>query len=403
MGRREGKDETMKPIRMLLLALPLLALLLAPVPLVHAIDVEAEGVAAVLNNNMAGARKQALLNAQRNAVEEGVGLLLDSKTLSENFEVIKDQVLTSSQGFVSRYDVISEGPTPDQSSFRVRIKATVSQDLLEDQLSALRILHKAMGQKRVMVVYQSSNPNALERNHGANRAALQTIRDRLNGAGFRLFNEAATQKVYTQIERAARVDRPVEDLIAMALDQQADLLVRFENIAGQRGPKGGLFSAAFATIRISVFETATGRQVADSQAEGKQLLQANAGPYDWEKGLSDAAVKASAQSVEETVTRITDYYKRLGDEGYSYLIVFRGFNDDQKDQILDYLEGTPGFSRLSELKNTIDYLEVELFTSEDGSRVRRMLRVGLKEKGINLQTQSTARNRLVFSNPEAPQ
>ncbi len=371
--------------------------LLTP-PVAHAAEVEAEGVAAILNNNMAGARKQALLNAQRNAVEQGVGLILDSRSVAENFQIIRDQVLTSAQGFVSRYTVLSEGPAPDQQSYTVRIKADVSEDLLEDRLSALRILHKAMGNKRVMVVYHSDNPNALDRNHGASRTALQTLRSELNNAGFRLFNEAATAKVYTQIERATRVDRPVDDLIAMALDQRADLLVRFENIAGQRGPKGGLFSAAYATIRVSVFETTTGRQIADTKAEGKQLLQAKAGPYDWERGLSTAADKAATSAAREAIDRIAEHYRRVGDEGFTYLIVFRGFNDDDKDRILDYLENTPGFTDLSELKNTVDYMEVELFSSEGASRVRRMLRAGLKEQGINLQTQSTARNRLVFSN-----
>lgn len=381
-----------------LLALALLFLLAPFAPRAQATEVEAEGQAAILNNNLAGARNQALVNAQRNAVEQGVGLVLDSKTVSENFEIIRDKVLTSSQGFVTRYTILQEGPTPDQQTFRVRIKAEVSQELLEDRLSALRILHQAMGNKRVMVIYRSDNPNALARNHGATRSALQGIRDELNKSGFRLFNEGATEKVYTQIERATRTDRPVDDLIAMALDQQADLLVKFEDIAGQRGPKGGLFSAAFATIRISVFETTTGRQVADTEAEGKQLLQANAGPYDWEKGLAIASDKAGRQAATEAIGKIADYYKQIGDQGFNYLLAFKGFSDDEKDKILDYLEGTPGFSQLSEKKNTVGYLEVELFSSQDASRLRRMLRAGLKDKGIELQTQSGAGNRIVFSN-----
>ena len=384
--------------RSALLALALLVLLAPFVLRAQATEVEAEGQAAILNNNLAGARNQALVNAQRNAVEQGVGLVLDSKTVSENFEIIRDKVLTSSQGFVTKYTILQEGPTPDQQTFRVKIKAEVSQELLEDRLSALRILHQAMGNKRVMVIYKSDNPNALVRTHGATRSALQGIRDELNKSGFRLFNEGATEKVYTQIERATRTDRPVDDLIAMALDQQADLLVKFEDIAGQRGPKGGLFSAAFATIRISVFETTTGRQVADTEAEGKQLLQANAGPYDWEKGLAIASDKAGRQAATEAIGKIADYYKQIGDQGFNYLLAFKGFSDDEKDKILDYLEGTPGFSQLSEKKNTVGYLEVELFSSQDASRLRRMLRAGLKDKGIELQVQSTAGNRLVFSN-----
>ena len=383
---------------MSVLTAPLLTLLVQPAP-VHAQEITAEGSAAILNNNMAGARKQALRNAQRNAVEQGVGVLLDSRSISQNFEIIQDKILSSSQGFVSRYKILAEGKTSDLQSYRVKIRATVSRNLLKDRLAALRLLHKAMGQKRVMVIYHSENPHALKRTHGASRSALQTIRDELNRSGFRMFNEGATNKVYQQIARATGSGGEVDDLIAMALDQHADLLVRFENVAGKRGSKGAMFSAAYSTIRISVHETTTGRQVADSIAEGKQLLRAKAGPYDWEKGLADASVKASLEGIKETIGKIAGYYRTIGDEGLNYLVVFQGYDDDQKDLILDYLENTPGFSNLSELKNTRDYMEVELFTSQNASRLRRMIRSGLKKKGIGLQTQSTARNRLVFSNP----
>jgi hypothetical protein len=289
--------------------------------------------------------------------------------------------------------------TPDRGAFKIRIKAEVAQNLLQDKLSALRILHKKMGNKRVMVIYQSDNPNAMPRTHGATTAALQSIRDQLNQAGFRLFNEAASEKVYAQIEKAARVDRPVDDIIAMALDQQADIVVRFEDIGGERGPAGGSFSAAYATLRVSVYDVTTGRQIADAQQEGKVLLRANAGPYDWEKGLAEASTKAAKDVTGESITKIADYYKKVGDSGFVYLLVFKGYSDDEKDVILDYLEGTPGYKQMTELKNAPDYLELELFSNEEGSRLRRLIRAGLQDKGLKLQTQQSAGNRIIFANP----
>ena len=56
-------------------------------------------------------------------------------------------VLTSSKGFITNYLVLKEGRTPDGSTFKVTIKANVAKKLLEDRLSALRILHKKMGNK----------------------------------------------------------------------------------------------------------------------------------------------------------------------------------------------------------------------------------------------------------------
>jgi len=369
----------------------------------RAAEVEATGTAAVINGNVASARNQALINAQRNAVEQGVGLVLDSKTVADNFQVIKDEILTSSQGFVTRYLVVSEGTTPDRQSYQVKIKAEVAQNLLEDRLAALRILNKKMGNKRVMVIYQSANPNALPRTHAGVTAALGALNDELNKSGFRVFNEAQTEKVYQQIEKAARVDRPVDDLIAMALDNQADILLKFEDIGGERGPAGGHCAAAYATIRVSAYDTSTGRQIADSQVEGKELLRPDAGPYDWEKGLADASQKAARDAAGETITRIADYYKQVGDTGFAYLLIFRGYSDDEKDVILDYLEHTEGFKQLTERDNAPDYLEVELFSAEEGSRLRRLIRQGLTDKGIKLQTQSEIGNRILFQNPAKAQ
>ncbi|MCZ6472564.1 MAG: flagellar assembly protein T N-terminal domain-containing protein [SAR324 cluster bacterium] len=387
----------MNPKCIILLAILLLAAL---APSALAVPVEAQGQAAIFAGNVSSARKQAIVNAQRNAVEQGVGLILDSKSVLQNFQLIKDEVLTSSQGFVTKYVVLSEGRTPDNRSYRVKIKADVSKSLLQDRLSALRILHKKMGNKRVMVIYKSTNPNALPRSHGAATAAVQTLRDQLNQSGFRVFNEAATSNVYRQIEQATRTDRPVDDLIAMALDQQADIFVAVENVAGKRGTKGGMFSAAYASIRVSVYDTNTGRQIADAQTEAKQLLSARAGPYDWERGLSTAATKAAKQAADETINKIADYYKQVGDLGTAFLVVFKGFDDDEKDVILDFLENTPNFQQLSELKNTVNYMEVEIFSSENASRLRRIVRAGLKGKGLKLQIQFASRNRIVFSNPK---
>ncbi len=377
-----------------------LLVLLMFAPQASAVEVVAEGQAAIFGGNAPSARTQAIINAQRNAVEQGVGLILDSKSVTQNYQLIKDEVLTSSQGFVTRYEVLSEGKTPDRSGYKVKIKADVSKSLLADRLSALRILHKKMGNKRIMVIYQSTNPNALPRNHGATTASLQTLRDELNKSGFRVFNERATEKVYRQIEQAARVDRVVDDLIAMALDQRADILVSFENISGKRGPKRGMFSAAFSTVRVSVYDTATGRQIADAQSESKQLLRKNAGPYDWEKGLAISSSKAAKRAATEVIDKIANFYKQVGDQGTAFLMVFKGFDDDEKDVILDFLENTPDFQQLSELKNTPNYMEVEVFSGERASRLRRMVRAGLKKKGIKLQIQFSSRNRIVFGNLE---
>ncbi|MGK5090624.1 flagellar assembly protein T N-terminal domain-containing protein [Deltaproteobacteria bacterium TL4] len=365
----------------------------------YAREVTAIGSAAIYSGNIGSARNQALQNAQRQAVEQGVGALISTETISRNFEIIKDEILSSSSGFVANYEILEEGPTSDNTSYQVKIKADVQDAKIKDKLTALRILHKQMGNKRVMVIYNQRDPNALPRTMGAVSTAMAAIRDELNRTGFRVFNDQIMNQVYQAIEKAAVVDRPADSLIAMALDQQAEILVSFEMIGGQRDQRGGMFYAAKTTVRMSVYDASTGRQIADVVTYGKELASSPPGPYDWELMLGKAGARASLEASEQAVTKITDFYQNVGDLGFAYLLVFRNYSAEQEDSILDYLENTSGFKQLTELKNNQNYLEIEIFSSESKSRLRRKIRKDLKGQGIELVAQESDNNRIVFVNP----
>ena len=80
-----------------------------------------EVVATGIGADAVSAEKQALIAA----VQQAVGAFLDTKSITENEEVIKDRVLSLSNGFVSKYDVISGPKQRDDKLFEVTIKAQV--------------------------------------------------------------------------------------------------------------------------------------------------------------------------------------------------------------------------------------------------------------------------------------
>ncbi len=368
-------------------------------PALQAAEVEASGAATIYGSNTASARDQALKNALRQAVEQGVGTLIDSNTLAVNYEVIRDEIYSSSQGYVTEYEILQEGVSSDGTSFEVRIRAQVSEGKIEDKLTALRILHQKMGSKRLMVLYQGRDPHALPEDNSAVSQTLGTIRNEMNQAGFRIFNEQQTQQVSRAIEQAAGVNRSTELLIAAALDQQAEIVLRVEVIGGKKDEKGGLFWVTRALVRLEAFDTSTGRQIADAAVEGKELAANPPGPYDWLRMLSKAGERAGQDVSRQAIDQIARYYQRLDDQGFAYQLIFRDFSFEQEDQIIDYLEGTPGFKQLKELQNTSKYLELELFSTEEKSRLRRQIRRDLLEQEIEVAVQSVSGNRMVFLNP----
>lgn len=119
-------------------------------------------------------KKDALLNAKRSAVEEGIGVILASETEVQNFVLQKDKIITQTVGSVKDYKLLKEQQQED--SFYVQIRAVVSLDSITADLMALKILLISMDKPRTMVLMQEVN--------GKN--AETTITDYLQGKGFEL-------------------------------------------------------------------------------------------------------------------------------------------------------------------------------------------------------------------------
>lgn len=81
---------------------------------------------------------KSLRNAFRNAVEQAVGLVLDGETVVKNEEVIKDLILTYSDGFVEKFDRVKEGKR-DDGLYEVRIKAVVKRRQLIEKLKEAKV------------------------------------------------------------------------------------------------------------------------------------------------------------------------------------------------------------------------------------------------------------------------
>jgi len=86
-----------------------LCLVLAGGDLFAQTRIEAQGAATIHNNMVDVARDKAIDNAQREAVEKAVGVMVSSFTEVENYQVKMDQILSESHGFINTYKVLDEG------------------------------------------------------------------------------------------------------------------------------------------------------------------------------------------------------------------------------------------------------------------------------------------------------
>lgn len=94
--------------------------------------VTAEGVGAILAGDVALARDRAVKDAQRNAVELTVGVLIDAKTINHNYTLIKDEIYARSAGYVQDYKILEEWQ--ETGLLRVIIQARVTTAPLQKDL-----------------------------------------------------------------------------------------------------------------------------------------------------------------------------------------------------------------------------------------------------------------------------
>lgn len=77
-------------------------------------------------------------DAYRNAVEKAVGIFISADLISKNDQIIKDEVLNFSAGYIERSEVLSINKRLD-GLFSVRIRAVVAQNKLTRQLEKMHI------------------------------------------------------------------------------------------------------------------------------------------------------------------------------------------------------------------------------------------------------------------------
>ena len=94
-------------------------------------SVTAEGVGATPDD--------ALKDAFRNAVRQVVGAVVDGETLVKNDEIIKDKVLTYSDGFIKSYKEVEDSKRIENGLHRVRITAGVERRNVIAKLKAANV------------------------------------------------------------------------------------------------------------------------------------------------------------------------------------------------------------------------------------------------------------------------
>ncbi len=118
-------------------------------------QVEVEGYALIVDGKKDIARENAINNAFRRAVEQVVGVMVESETMVKNFELLNDKVYAKSAGYIKQYTIVGE--TVQGEELRLRMRALVSVRRVGKDLDDIGLLIKEVGKPRLLLLISEQN------------------------------------------------------------------------------------------------------------------------------------------------------------------------------------------------------------------------------------------------------
>ena len=345
-------------VRITRVALLLLSLLLLVSPVVaqESKTVTAEGVAVVQGANMDIARDAAVSDAQQKAVEQAIGILIDSQTQVENFQVISDSILSQTKGYIKRYNIVRE--IKEDNLLRVSITAEVALGKLGDDLSAIGILMGQMHKPRTMILVAEQNigqewvawwwwSGGVQ--HHAQQTDMNiidnTLMDKFNEKGFEMIDhQAAAQEI--KVTQAYNVqDLSAQQARTLGNQANAEVVITGKGLAKLYGNVGGGLKSVQADVSLRAVRTDTGQVLATAttHAAAVHISEVSAG--------NDALKKAATEAAEQLTTKILAQYSKEVGGTRSVNITVSGLNKTQfvkfKDVLRNQVRGIKGLNERS--------------------------------------------------------
>jgi len=286
---------TIRRTALVILGILLFSLLPPAVAANEEVVIEVEGFAVVREGNLVRARELAVSDGLRSAVEQVVGLLVDSRTRVRNYELIEDSILIRSTGYVAGYEILSTRLTG--GTLEVRLRVRVRREELVRDLDHLQLTLYRANDPRVMVVI----PEEHLRRPVPDPAAETEIIRRLVDAGFRLVDQTQVAKVReSEILRQALAGDD-EAWRRLGAEYDAEILVTGEAFSEFVGNFRGLISCRarveVRVIRVDTGEILTAYSVHES---GVDISEAAAG----KKALTKAGSSVADYLIEAIPSRL---------------------------------------------------------------------------------------------------
>lgn len=268
------------------------------------VTVEVEGYAAIVGGRKDAAREGALNNAFRRAIEQVLGVMVNSKTVVQNSELLNDKILSKSSGFIKTYRITGE--SFDADSCRVGVRAVVSTVRLEKGLNQVGLLSKKLGKPRIAVIMTEQNigndspSSSLSASAVDASIAASVIHDVFAKKGYNLVDRETLVALARNEGTLSAADamQPLDAAIQVAAGGGAEVVIIGQAVAkaGAAALSGTNMRASQANVSARAVDADTGQLITSCAATANAVhVNPTAG--------GAQAIKKAAHELADTLNR----------------------------------------------------------------------------------------------------
>lgn len=272
-------------------------------------EIKAKGYGTIHGDNKAAARDKAIEDAQRKAVEQAMGTMISSESVTKNFQLISDRILSLSSGYIEKYRVISEKEVDGE--VEVEIAAIVGMSKLNDSVQAIKNLIRRMDRPKIMVLIAEQSIREEGQQLSEKRGGNAVLSSTSLGVAENVLIEFFRAKGFDFVDRQALAGQiEIADPLTLVNDKErikkianltdAQVVIFGQAQARTTGEVQGIYSGQ-ANISLRALKTDTGEIIAATNAHAAVPFvdpsTANT------KALSEAAKKISQKLMDQILSQ----------------------------------------------------------------------------------------------------
>jgi len=262
-----------------------------------------------------------------NAIKLAAKQLLDEGTYNKNRKRIDSALKGKNRKLAPRYH--QEGDVEfTGAGYEAQVSAEVNMKALENEINALGLLQEAMGNPRIMILYNPKLPQGATL--GYTRRDLEAFFDNSYGSmvdvfverGFDVIDKKSSEQFAVQVADTHEIDVDVNKAAAYGLKYHADLIVYYQTVGiGKQGYNGG---GAKMFLRAQLINPTTSRIISSKDVES----QAYAGSL--QEALYRAAKDVGQKISTVMIDSIKKSWKREKSGGGTFIVVLDGVDDAEE-------------------------------------------------------------------------